>query len=255
MRMRYFIVAAIAVMMTACEIYDGDKRQPSRTGEVITDVIYKDLDDKRCIVNDVLLLDAYINEPDEAEREKIIERMTSVDAIIADEVRENIYILRDYGSYHNSPDNYYHDMIVDTKGTSISESNGEWSATKGGTLHYMPLTMTLANNDGTITISINEKSSNTADAEVISEAELTITDGVINGSTYLKEPRIEFNTVLNDVCYDEGYTSGELDIECDDSYYNTHDEVRAELYIKADYQMARIYYLDYTTERKLSRIK
>lgn len=96
MRTRYFIVAALAVMMTACKIYDGGERQPESTGEIIAQAVYRDFDEKCSLINNILLLDAYINETDDAEREKIAERMTNVDAIIADEEREDVYILRDY---------------------------------------------------------------------------------------------------------------------------------------------------------------
>lgn len=70
---------------------------------------------------------------------------------------------------------------------------------------------------------------------MINKAELTITtDGIINGTIYQSDVRIYFNTEVEDVRYveGEGLISGALAIKCHDSYYNTDDEVRAELFIK-----------------------
>lgn len=255
MRTRYFI-AAIAVMMTACKIYDGGERQPESTGEIIVQAVYRDFDEKCSLINNIMLLDAYINETDDAEREKIAERMTNVDAIIADEERENVYILRDYSSYDNSPSDYFRDIIVDTKGTNISNADSEWHIINGGKLYRMPMEMTIKNRDNGLVVNFTEKSPNEEDAEVINKAELTITtDGIINGRIYQSDVRIYFNTEVENVKYveGEGLTSGVLAIKCHDSYYNTDDEVRAELFIKDGHQMATVYFLDYVTERRLTR--
>lgn len=256
MRTRYIIVAAIAVMMTACEIYKGDEPQPASTGEIITHTVYRDFDEKCVLINNILLLDAYINETDDTEREAIAERMTNVDAIIVGEESEDVYILRDYGSYDNSPSDYYRDIVVDTNGTTINNTDSEWHITNGGKLYRLPMEMTIKNGDNGLVVDFTEKNSKEEDAEVINEAELTITtDGIINGTIYQSDVRIYFNTEVEDVRYveGEGLTSGVLAIKCHDSYYNTDDEVRAELFIRDGHQMATVYFLDYVTEQRLTR--
>lgn len=256
MRTRYFIVAALAVMMTACKIYDGGERQPESTGEIIVQTVYRDFDEKCSLINNIMLLDAYINETDDTEREKITERMTNVDAIIADEDRVDVFILRDYSSYDNSPSDYFRDIIVDTNGTNISNTDSEWYIINGGKLNHLPMEMTIKNGDNGFVVDFTEKNSKEEDAEVINEAELTITtDGIINGTIYQSDVRIYFNTEVENVRYveGEGLTSGVLAIKCHDSYYNTDDEVRAELFIRDGHQMATVYFLDYVTELRLTR--
>lgn len=243
-------------MMTACEIYKGGEPQPASTGEIITHTVYRDFDEKCVLINNILLLDAYINETDDTEREAIAERMTNVNAIIVGEESEDVYILRDYGSYDNSPSDYYRDIVVDTNGTTINNTDSEWHITNGGKLHHLPMEMTIKSEDNIFVVDYTEKSSKEEDAEVINRAELTITtDGIINGTIYQSEARIYFDTEVKDVKYveGEGLPSGEFAIKSHDSYYNTDDEVRAELFIRDGHQMATVYFLDYVTERRLTR--
>lgn len=235
MKRYIYLIAALLMGATSCEMTDGETREPIDVGEyigrhTITRYMYE-LEN----FDYAIIADWYLSTEDEALRTKISNKyMAYQNSLVTMDEKGNLLIQYIYHNSWNANDNVYTYRRFITDGKLLSEG-GVWSDDYGAAQNNATIRR---NEDGTYSYILNNQ--NQVYKLTISNLKCDIQDGItynVEGSIFHIDGDVEYPKVILDteitetLTYIKNYSnnsrfkSGKIYIKCDDWRIDRCDEV------------------------------